>query len=133
MRPAGFTLAVLLIAGSVSLAQPPAVPGAPVAGQPVQPLQPAPKAADPKLDPHLVEWEKKMTGVVNLRTEIALARTDSITKKTTNFSGLVLCMKPNFAVLRLDNTADPKKEDYEAYICNGKAIYAYNGVAKTIT
>ncbi|HEY1191482.1 MAG TPA: TIGR03009 domain-containing protein [Gemmata sp.] len=129
MRPAGFTLAALLIAGSVGLAQPPGVPGAPVGGQPVLPAA----KADPKLDPHLVEWEKKMTGVINLRTEIQLARTDAVFKKTTNFRGLVLCMKPNFAVLRLDNTGDPTKADYEAYICNGKAVYAYNGVAKTIT
>ncbi len=100
-------------------------------GQP--PVPPAAAKADPKLDPHLVEWEKKMAGVINLRTEVALTRTDSVFKKATNFSGVVLCMKPNFAVLRLDNTGDPTKADYEAYICNGKAVYAYNGLAKTIT
>lgn len=127
MRSAGYTLAALLIAGTVGWAQPPAVPGAPVVGQP-----PAPKA-DPKLDPYLVEWEKKMVNVINLRTEITLTRTDAVFKKATNFSGVVLCMKPNYAVLRLDNTGDPTKTDYEAYICDGKAVYAYNGVAKTIT
>jgi hypothetical protein len=42
-------------------------------------------------------------------------------------------MKPTFAVLRLDNAGDPKKQDYEAYICDGKAVYAYSGLAKTIT
>ena len=125
MRAVGFTLAALLIAATVGLAQPPAVPGAPVA-------PPAP-AADPKLDGHLAEWEKKMAGVVNLRTEIDLKRTDAVFKKDTNFAGVVLCMKPNFAVLRLDNTGDPTKTDYEAYICDGKAVYAYNGVQKTIT
>ena len=130
MRPVGFTLVALLIAATVGLAQPPAVPGAPVAGQPPVP-PPAP--ADPKLDGHLVEWEKKMVNVVNLRTEIDLKRTDAVFKKDTNFAGVVLCMKPNFAVLRLDNTGDPTKTDYEAYICDGKAVYAYNGVQKTIT
>jgi len=127
MRPAGFTLAALLIAGTVGWAQPPAIPGAPVVGQP-----PAPKA-DPKLDPHLAEWEKKMANVINLRTEVSLTKTEPVFKKTANYSGLVLCMKPNYAVLRLDNTGDPTKTDYEAYICDGKAVYAYNGVAKTIT
>jgi TIGR03009 family protein len=131
MRLAGFTLAVLLIAVSVGLSQPPAVPGQPP-GLPAPPPLPL-KAADPKLDGHLGEWEKKMASVVNLRTEITLKRTDSVFKKDTNFSGVVLCMKPNFAVLRLDNAGDPTKADYEAYICDGKAVYAYNGVQKTIT
>lgn len=134
MRSAAFTLAALLIATTVGWAQQPAVPGAPVAGQPPLPPAAVPIAkADPKLDPHLDEWEKKMRGVVNLRTEIGLTRTDAVFKKATNFTGVVLCMKPNFAVLRLDNSGDPTKTDYEAYICDGKAVYAYNGVAKTIT
>ncbi len=132
MRSAAFPLAALLIAASVGWAQPPAVPGSPIVGQPVPPPARVVKA-DPRLDPHLVEWEKKMTNVVNLRTEIGLTRTDAVFKKPTNFSGVVLCMKPNFAVLRLDNTGDPTKTDYEAYICNGKAVYVYNGVAKTVT
>jgi TIGR03009 family protein len=123
MRAAGFALVVLLIAGSIGLSQPPAVPGVP----------PPPKAADPKLDAHLDAWEKKMVSVVNLRTEITLKRTDAVFKKDTNFTGVVLCMKPNYAVLRLDNSGDPTKADYEAYICDGKAVYAYNGVQKTIT
>jgi len=128
MRLAGFTLVALLIAASVGLSQPPAVPGAPP-----PPAAPPVKAADPKLDGHLVERAKKMAGTVKLRTEITLKRTDAVFKKDTNFSGVVLCMKPNFAVLRLDNTGDPTKADYEAYICDGKAVYAYNGVQKTIT
>ncbi|MFM8272655.1 MAG: TIGR03009 domain-containing protein [Gemmata sp.] len=136
MRSAAFTLAALLFAATVGAAQPP-VPGTPVTGQPPLPpgAPPAPAAAkpDPKLDPHLAEWEKKMVGVSNLRAEIELARTDAVFKKTTNFKGVVLCMKPNYAVLRLDNTADPTKTDYEAFICNGKAVFAYNGVAKTVT
>ena len=134
MRLAGFTLAALLIAASVGLSQPPAVPGQPLPPAPPAPPPPPPlKAADPKLDGHLVEWEKKMASAVNLRTEITLKRTDSVFKKDTNFSGVVLCMKPTYAVLRLDNAGDPTKADYEAYICDGKAVYAYNGVQKTIT
>jgi len=137
MRFAGFTLVALLIAASVGLAQPPAVPGAPVPGAAPQPPAPPPppvvKPADPKLDGHLIQWEKRMADVKNLRTEIALKRTDAVFKKDTNFTGVVLCMKPNFAVLRLDNAGDPTKTDYEAYICDGKAVYAYNGVQKTIT
>ncbi len=103
MRLAGFTLVALLIAASVGLSQPPAVPGAPP-----PPAAPPVKAADPKLDGHLVERAKKMAGTVKLRTEITLKRTDAVFKKDTNFSGVVLC-------------------------CDGKAVYAYNGVQKTIT
>ncbi|VTR96408.1 Hypothetical conserved protein OS=uncultured planctomycete GN=HGMM_F37F03C09 PE=4 SV=1 [Gemmata massiliana] len=134
MRSAGFTLTALLVTGSAGWAQPPAVPGAPVAGQPPA-AQPAPQA-DPKLDAHLIEWEKRMANVVNFRTEVALARTDAVFKKTTNFGGpesVVLCMKPNYAILRLNNIGDSTKADYEAFICDGKAVYAYNGIAKTIT
>ena len=130
MRFAGFTLAALLLAATVALAQPPAVPGQPVTGQPVAPA--APKA-DPQLDPHLVAWEKKMKNAINMRTDITLKRTDAVFKKDVNYSGSVLCMKPKYAVLRLDNTSDNTKVDYEAYICDGKNIFAYNGVQRTIT
>lgn len=129
MRSAGFISVAVLIAASVVSAQPPAVPG-----QPVQPVPAAPaKATDPRLDTHLDAWEKKMAGVVNVRTEIELKRTDVVFKKDTNYKGVVLCMKPNFAVLRLDNAADPTKTDYEAYICDGKSLYVYEGLKKTIT
>lgn len=134
MKFAGFTLAALLVAATVALAQPP-VPGAPVPGA-APPPPPAAKAADPKLDEHLVAWEKKMANVINFRTEVSLKRTDAVFKKDTNYGGpgsVVLCMKPNFAVLRLDNLGDPTKTDYEAYICDGKAVYVYDGVKKTIT
>lgn len=128
MRVAGLTLAASLLTISVVWAQPPAIPGAPVGGQPVVDQK---KAA--ALDAYLGEWEKKMVGVMNLRTEVSLTRTEPLFKKSTTFSGSVLCMKPNLAVLRLNNTADKSGVDYEAYICDGKAVYAYNGVAKTIT
>ena len=134
MRFSGSALIIVLVAGSVGWAQPPAVTGTPVTGHPVaaQPDPPVPKP-DPKLDPHLAEWEKRMANVVNLHTKIELARTDAVFKKTTKFSGTALCMKPAFARLRLDNVGDATKTDYEAYICDGKAVYVYNGVAKTIT
>jgi TIGR03009 family protein len=123
MRFAGFTLAALLIAATAGLAQPPGTPGG---GQP-----PA-RAADPKLDAHLAAWEEKMKDVKNMRTEIALKRTDAVFKKERDYNGVVLCMKPNYAVLRLDYAADPTKADYEAYICDGRAVYAYSGKDRTI-
>ena len=80
MRPAGFTLAALLIAASVGWAQPPAVPGQPVTPAPPPAAPPAPKA-DPKLDEHLAAWQKKMESVSNLYAEISLKRTDSLRKQ----------------------------------------------------
>jgi TIGR03009 family protein len=130
MRFTGFTLAALLIAATVGQAQPPGVPAGPVAGQP--PVPPA-RASDPKLDAHLVQWEQKMADVKNMRTEIALKRTDSVFGKEREYTGVVLCMKPSFAVLRLNYTGDRTGADYEAYICDGKAFYIYSGKEKTIT
>lgn len=121
-------LAALLVAVSAS-AQPPAVPG----GPPIPPPAPPAAQADPKLDGHLAQWEKKMGGVSNFRTVIELTRTEDTFKTKTNFTGVVLFMKPNFAVLRLDN-ADPKqKGDYEAYQSDGKNLYVFDGPKKTVT
>jgi TIGR03009 family protein len=129
--------AVLFVALSVR-AQPPAgTPGVPpvVPAPPGVPPTPvaAPSAAptDPRLDAHLDGWQKTMTGVINFSAKFELKRTDAVFKKDRQYTGMVLCMKPNFARLRIDNTAD--KNDYEAYICNGKAVYEYNGREKTIT
>jgi TIGR03009 family protein len=126
MRFAGFTLTALLISTTAAPArQQPAVPGQP-------PPPPAQPAADGKqLDAHLAQWEQKMRNVKNMRTEITLKRTDNVYRRDREYTGVVLCMKPNFAVLRLDYAAD--KADYEAYICDGKSVFAYSGKDKTIT
>jgi TIGR03009 family protein len=152
MRPVVLTVAALLAAAPAARAQAPAgapaQPGAPAAapggpggvpaavpgappGPQASPPPPAAPAADPKLDAHLGEWEKKMQGLVNFRTEFTLTRKEPVFNKERTYNGQVLCMKPNFAILRLDNVAN--KDDYEAYVCNGQAIYEYNGLQKTIT
>jgi TIGR03009 family protein len=90
--------------------------------------------ADPKLDAHLKGWEQKMGGVINFWAEIEMVRTDAVFKKDRKYGGggtSVLCMKPNFARLRLVNAADPK--DFEAFICNGKFVYHYEGLTATVT
>lgn len=91
------------------------------------------RADDPKLDAHLERWEKRMKDATNLASDVELTRSDSVLKRDAKYTGSVLCMKPNFARLRLDNVDDPKKQDYEAFICTGKSVFAYNGVAKTVT
>jgi TIGR03009 family protein len=132
MRPVGITLATLLVLASVSWGQPPAPPGVP--GMPPGAPGVAPPA-DPKLDPHLREWEKRMVNVKNFAALVEVKRTDAVFKKERKYGGdkdsRVLCMKPNLAVLRLNDPTNPK--NYEAYICNGKSVYEYSGATQTIT
>ncbi len=130
MRPLGFTLAAMLVAVTVSSAQQPGNPGLP----PGSPVVPAVVPAAPNnLDVHLDGWERTMREVKNFRVEITSTKTDSVFKKDRKYDGVVLCMKPNFAILRLNYTADITKMDYEAVICNGKSIFHYNGNEKSVT
>jgi TIGR03009 family protein len=144
MRVVGVILAVLLIAacpprrGRVVYVQPYVVPAVPVVVGPSAPpvaIAPAPheKVEETVLDRHLAAWAEKTSGITNLRAAITLKRTEAVFKKDTNYRGVVLWMKPNFVRLRLDNSDDPTKTDYEAYIHDGKAVYVYNGAQKTIT
>jgi TIGR03009 family protein len=131
MRYAGFALLAVGVGISSLTAQ---SPGVPATGA-VPPSVPASVAApDQRLDAHLAGWEARMRALTNFRFDLALHRKDpaaGIFKGESKFTGSVLGMKPNLARLRLDNGADPK--DYEAFICDGKSVYAYNGLQKTIT
>jgi TIGR03009 family protein len=129
MRLPSLSLVAVLIGGSLVGAQQtggPVTPGLPA-------TQPIASPADPKLDAHLAAWEKTMATVTNFRVDLALKRTDAVFKKDRHYSGSVLCMKPNLARLRLDYDGDPTKADYEAYICDGKSVYEYNGLQRTVT
>lgn len=132
MRPAGLTLAALLVGLSAAAAQPPG-PGGTPPGPGVQPPPAAAPKPDPGLDAHLKGWEDTMKAVTTLRVELSLTRKDAVRQVPKEYAGVVLCMKPNLAILRLDYTGDKTGRDYEAFICNGKAVYAYNGSDKTIT
>ena len=129
MRPAGFTLLAVLLCAATIAAQVPPGPAVP------PPIPAAVAAPNQKLDAHLAGWERTMSALKNLHFELELFRKDpastGVFKDTKEYSGSVLCMKPNYARLRLDYKADPK--DFEAFICNGKAVYAYNSLQKTIT
>lgn len=110
----------LLASAAVVIAQPPA---GPVPG--------APPASDPQLEQHLLGWETTMKGVSNFSASFNLTRTEAVFKKERKYKGSVLCMKPNYTILRIESTVD--KGDYEAYLCDGKSIFEYNGQAKTVT
>jgi TIGR03009 family protein len=76
---------------------------------PLPPGAPPAPAADPVLDDHWNKWQQTLG----------------------KYSGSVLCMKPNLARLSVASTTD--KNDFEAYICNGKSLFEYNWGTKTIT
>lgn len=127
MRRLGPTLAALFSALAVATAQPP-VPGQP----PLPPGQPTPPPGDdPRVNAHLAGWERTMGALVNFSAEFELARTNNVFKKDRVYGGSVLCMKPNFALLRIENTAN--KADYEAFLSTGKSVYHYDGPKTTIT
>jgi TIGR03009 family protein len=135
MRTAGVALLTIAMGFTVAAARVRAQqPVVPATGAVPPPIPAGVAAPDQKLEAHLAGWEKRMQDLSSFRFDLALERNDpaaGIFKGKSNFTGSVLCMKPNLARLRLDNAADPK--DFEAYICNGKSVYAYNGLQKTIT
>ncbi len=161
MRHLGMTMAATLLSAALVHAQAPGAPApqspqappqaqapqAPPQAPPVAPqapqvpgqVPPAPPAAPPvagapsALDMHLMNWERSMGSVKNFHVEIAMTKKDAVFQREKKYKGVVLCMKPNYAILRLENLGDATKQDYEAYICNGKSVFQYSGVEKTIT
>jgi TIGR03009 family protein len=121
MRTAGIGLAAVLVATLAVQAQP---PGGTVPGLP------PPPGADPTLDAHLAQWANLMGKANTFSAKFDLTRTAAVFKKDHQYKGSVLCMKPNLARMSIGSTAD--KEDYEAYICNGKSLFQYEWKAKTI-
>jgi len=117
MRAIAFTSAAVLMAAVVQ-AQPPGLP-------------PAAPAADPVLDGHLANWQATLGRASNFSAKFDLTRTEAVFKKERKYAGSVLCMKPNLARLSIGSVSD--KNDFEAYICNGRTLFEYNWSAKTIT
>lgn len=106
-----------------------AVPG----GVPVIPVN-NPKEAFAKLpadlQKHLLAWEKRTVALQTLYTTCEREVKNAVTQKTATYSGAIRCMKPNLAYLRIDNAV--KKDDFAAYICDGKNVYEYSGADKTM-
>jgi TIGR03009 family protein len=86
---------------------------------------------------HLNGWEKVMKGATNFYAECSLKRNNLLLKKETEYTGTVMCMKPNLARMRIDKkpAAGQKQNpnDFEAYICTGQAVYQYDGNAQQVT
>jgi len=124
MRSVGLAVLALVAASVLVQAQPPA-PGLPAA---------APPATDPALDGHLAQWEAAMSKGTNFSAKFELTRTTGgALKQEHKYGGQFLCMKPNLARLSIGNLNPNKKNDFEAYICNGKSLFEYDWSAKKIT
>lgn len=119
------------LGGPVPITTPGAGTGAPAFPVSSTPVAPAAAPSDPRLTQHLKGWEDAMRGTTNFRAEFELTRTESTFSKATEYSGSVLCMKPNLARLRLVEKTKPA--NYEAFICSGNAVFHYDGARKTMT
>ena len=117
MRSVGIALAVVLVAAVAIQAQPPAPPGLP--------------PVDPGLDAHLMAWEKVMSKATNFSAKFEQTKVEATFKKERKYTGSLLCMKPNLARMSFANIKD--KNDFEAYICNGKSLFHYDWAGKTVT
>lgn len=130
MRPVGLKLAAFVAAVAALTSTSPPLEAQP----PGSPPPAVPPAGDPRLDAHLTAWHQRMAGLNNFHAKFQLTRTDAVFKKERKYDGSVLVMKPSYARIRLDNKDKrPGVDDYEAFICDGKAVYFYSGLEKTIT
>ena len=95
------------------------------------PVAPPPRLA--AVEKHLAAWKEETAKLTNIHADISLTRTPvAFFGRVKRFSGVILHMQPNYFVMRLENNADRTGADYEASICDGKAVYAYNGLQKSI-
>lgn len=154
MRRAGIPLAALLATAPAVTAQvqPPATPaagqrvpipggGTPVTAQPggvpIAPAAGAPVQLDAALIGHLQAWEAVMKGTTNFYTQCTMTKRNLITKKESQYAGVIMCVKPNLARMRIDEKPPqgqkPDPNSYLAYICTGLAVYEYDAAQKQVT
>jgi len=140
MRTLGMSLGVCIATAAVAAAQgpgaqPPAgtatgrvpTPGADQGTATPVALQPP----DPKVVAHFKAWEAKMAGLENLYTTCEVTREEILLRKKKQYTGSVVVMKPNLARMRIVAANDPN--DYEAYLCDGKSVFVYEGLRKVLT
>jgi TIGR03009 family protein len=108
-----------------------AVSAAALAQQAPTSQPPAPQL-DPnnKLDATLLNWEKAMSSLNSLYTEVKRQTTDKVLLSIDNFTGEARYMKPNKASLYLKN--DKKPADFEYLILNAQNAYKFEPSKKEI-
>lgn len=126
-------LAALLVA-------PVAVGQAPQQAQP--PAQAQPQVQQQQMNPalwqHLLGWEQVMKGATNFVSEKGTkTEFNARDKSTKTFEATIWCLKPNMARMRLDRVPPsgqkPDPNEFTTYICDGRAVYEYDGPTKTVT
>lgn len=102
---------------------------------------PAGAPAAPDVVRHLQAWQQVMAGTTNFYSVVTLQRAHLILKnRSTAHAGRVDCMKgANNTVLarlhidRLGPNGQPVPGEFMRYVCNGRAVYQYDGATKEVT
>jgi TIGR03009 family protein len=128
MRITGWTLVVLLAVVSAAIAQPELPDFSTSTPESVKSSK-----VDEKLKEHLLAWEKAMEKIENVRVDVKRVFEDVLRNKKKVFTGSLLFKRPNFFIFRLESEGDPTRRDYEAYLSDGKSLFAYRGIEKTAT
>lgn len=129
MRSIVVIVAALWVGTSIANAQP-SLP--PISDQWLTGLT-TPPQSDPKAPFDSEAWEQAMNKISNIRVELTFTREDAVFHKSRKYTGVLLFLRPNFMIMRLNYTKDPTHNDYEAYICDGKSVFKYNGLNKSVT
>lgn len=113
-------------------------------GLPSQPAVEPNKNVDPNLLSHLNAWQRVMEQTTNFYAEANLTSKNLARETSTQYKASILCLKPNYARMRIDKKIDPNQvtdpmdkaklqQEYIAYISNGRAVFEYDGAQKKLT
>jgi TIGR03009 family protein len=120
MRFSCLTVAsALLLGSSLQAQQAPATPAAPV-------LDPTHN----RLDFHLLSWEQQMKNVQSIVAQCTRISVDKTFQQTDIYEGTAKYMKPNLALLEMQNKNKPQV--FEKYICTGNFLYVYEPQNKIV-
>src|SRR5262249_34502457 len=85
----------------------------------------------PQLALHLAGWEKQSRDLTGFHAELSVTHKDAVFGKERRYTGAVVGLTSGRARMRLNNLHD--KNDYEAVICDGRSVYLYSGLEKSVT
>jgi TIGR03009 family protein len=108
------------------------------AGQAPQPQPQQQKTMNPVLWEHLQAWERVMKGAANFVSEKGTkVEKDERLGSSKTYEAVIWCLKPNLARMRLDLVPPagqrPDPAQFSTYICDGRAVYEYDGARSLLT
>jgi TIGR03009 family protein len=131
MRRAGLVASALFATAPLALSQTPAAP-MPPGPRPVAAVIPVANTnVAPAVAAHLKAWEAKNKGLGSLYSECEFATKDEVRQRESKYAGSLMCMKPNLAMMRIDNVAN--KADFKMYVADGQAVHEFLATNKTKT